>query len=62
MKNLQQAADAAYASGSGASAPTSRPTTLAESDKHVAAVARITAQRAQALRNPKGTRYPTDGK
>ena len=44
----------------GASAPPSRPTTLAESDKHVAAVARTTAARAQALRNPRGVKYPDD--
>ena len=62
MKDLQQAADKAYADSAGASAPASRPITLAASDAHVAAVARTTAARARALRSPRGTTYPTDAK
>ena len=62
MKDLQLAADEAYANSAGASAPQSRPVTLTESDRHVAAVARTTARRAQALRSPRGKPYPTDGK
>ena len=62
MKDLQSIANEAYRKSAGASAPQSRPATLAESDKHVAAVARTTALRAQALRSPKGTAYPTDAK
>ena len=62
MKDLQAVANEAYAKSAGASAPQSRPATLAESDKHVAAVATITARRAQALRSPRGTTYPTDAK
>lgn len=58
--NLQAVADAAYANSAGASAPASRPVNLAESDKHVAAVAKTTVARARRLRNPKGTRYPQD--
>jgi hypothetical protein len=60
MKDLQAVANEAYAKSAGASAPQSRPVTLAESDKHVAAVARTTAARAQALRSPRGKVYPTD--
>ena len=62
MKDLQAVANEAYAKSAGASAPASRPVTLAESDKHVAAVARTTAARAQALRSPKGTAYSQDGR
>ena len=60
--NLQAVADAAYKNSSGASAPPSRPVTLAESDKHIQALAETTARRAQRLRNPKGTVYPTDAR
>jgi len=62
MKDLQAVADKTYRDSDGASAPPSRPVTLAESDKHAAALARTTAARARALRSPKGTRYPGDGK
>jgi len=62
MTNLQQTADESYRKSAGASAPQARPTTLAESDAHVAAVAQTTARRAQALRSPRGTTYPTDAK
>ena len=62
MKDLQLAADKAYADSAGASAPQSRPVTLTESDKHVAAGARTIARRAQALRSPRGTAYPQDAK
>ena len=62
MKDLQAVANEAYAKSAGASAPQSRPATLAESDKHVAAVARTTAARARALRSPRGTRYPQDSR
>ncbi len=58
--NLQAVADAAYANSAGASAPASRPITLAKSDAHIQAVARTMAARARRLRNPKGTRYPQD--
>jgi len=62
MKDLQAVANEAYAKSAGASAPASRPATLAESDKHLASVARTTARRAQALPSPRGTAYPTDAK
>ena len=62
MTDLQQTADESYRKSAGASAPQSRPATLATSDAHIAAVARTTALRAQALRSPKGTAYPTDAK
>jgi len=62
MKDLQAVANEAYAKSAGASAPQSRPATLATSDAHIAAVARTTALRAQALRSPRGTTYPTDAK
>ena len=62
MKDLQAIANEAYRKSAGASAPPSRPVTLAESDRDIAAVARMTAARAQRLRNPKGVIYPQDAK
>jgi hypothetical protein len=62
MRDLQQVANEAYKNSSGASAPPSRPVTLAASDKHVQVVARTTAARAQRLRNPRGTRYFQDAR
>ena len=63
MKDYQSVANAVHAnaghagSSAGAVVPHNGPRSLAEAEAHVAAVAKVTAARAQGLRSPKGTVY-----